>query len=740
MNIPLKSVDIQGEICDSFGYVTATYVYHNAFESPIEVGYKFCLDSSAVIDSFCVRIGDREIKGTVQEKTKAKETYNTAISENKRASILEKHEDTYTVTLGNVQSNESIVIMYTYLCKLKAENGKYMFVLPTNIGTRYGDDHFDYKECGIYNTKWYEKPVYNPSYEPKSRTVSLKITCKSKNSIKNIHSLTNKIDLNKINDHIIEATSFTLPENGDFNLFMETENSSCVYHTTVKGQKYFMATHRIEDEKVDDVCKEYLFLLDRSGSMEGQKIKDAILALKKTIELLSENSYFNVVSFGYNYSAMFNKSVIANKSNKTKANNILSTYSANMGGTELLNCLKACFENKFNKFEYVDLSNVTLGLEKIFVFLTDGQINNQTDVFNLIKKNQDNVRIFSIGIGRDASRELVEKISELTNSTSKMIIDSSSVSNAISEIMVYMGKKYYKNLIAIVNGYAVDMLGPKNVYPGQTITVFFTIPDEALEQISLSGFWNTEQKQWELDINNTIEMDSEMLQKLYINELINSGTLSDQQIIELSVKYNIMNTLTSFVMVDTVTCEQKNDKIFHVNVPQSNIGIDLGHTNTRIATSYACATACAASCGSAPRSSEAPCLEEVDALDGGMDFFGGGGSYTTCSYEILNYVKPDGSFEFTDYTMNLVRYKLYSENVEKLKTYYGIKLEIIFYILVSLYIEKMENKTKAKPYIDNLHKWLNNNYKDYNTLSTQSLIKELNKYVSTPITVHGGDY
>ncbi len=51
------------------------------------------------LNSFKVKIGEREITGKVQEKSQAKQTYTTAVSSNKRASLLEKHEDTYLIYL-----------------------------------------------------------------------------------------------------------------------------------------------------------------------------------------------------------------------------------------------------------------------------------------------------------------------------------------------------------------------------------------------------------------------------------------------------------------------------------------------------------------------------------------------------------------------------------------------------------------------------------------------------------------
>jgi hypothetical protein len=182
----------------------------------------------------------------------------------------------------------------------------------------------------------------------------------------------------------------------------------------------------------------------------------------------------------------------------------------------------------------------------------------------------------------------------------------------------------------------------------------------------------------------------------------------------MSIAHNIMNQLTSFVMVDTEKCLTDNSHMIHVDVPQYSGMV----------------SSCYKSIGSG--------YEELDALDGGMELFGcGGNTYTTCSYDVLAYGKPDGSFTLSDEVISMVTWN--KNEVEKISNSDGVSMDVLTHILILLHIKKMTGQT-ADTYITNLEKWLEANYKDYKNLHTKGLIKKLAMYVKSPITIHGGDY
>ncbi len=90
---------------------------------------------------------------------------------------------------------------------------------------------------------------------------------------------------------------------------------------------------------------EYIFFLDRSGSMDGSRIETAKEALVIFLKSLPENSYFNIVSFGSTYSIMFNASKKYQKSTLNEALKNIEQMKADMGGTEILKALEECMKH-----------------------------------------------------------------------------------------------------------------------------------------------------------------------------------------------------------------------------------------------------------------------------------------------------------------------------------------------------------------------------------------------------------
>jgi uncharacterized protein with von Willebrand factor type A (vWA) domain len=96
-----------------------------------------------------------------------------------------------------------------------------------------------------------------------------------------------------------------------------------------------------EDELVEPYLYDYVFIIDRSGSMDGEPIQLASLALQVMVQSLPYGSKFNIVSFGSNHEFMFEQSVEYNEQNLHTAINKLKGFKANFGGTEILAPIRA---------------------------------------------------------------------------------------------------------------------------------------------------------------------------------------------------------------------------------------------------------------------------------------------------------------------------------------------------------------------------------------------------------------
>ncbi len=763
MKLIFDSINITGTIIDAIASITITTSYTNKYDCPLETNYNFCLDTEAVIDSLTTQIGNKTIHGIVKEKSIAKTEYNIAITNNKKASLLEKNNDIYSVKLGNIAPKETIIITYTYLTHLSMNiNGHYVFVFPTNIGERYG----------LFCNHPYLSPMKNNNNL--EHHMNFNLVCKSNCKINKIYSLTTPIMHTIDSDFQQTIDIISFPKGGDVNLFIDTDIKTNLYKAITEVETYYMITHKINGKSqlatnidndelqltsIDNKLplttnhKEYIFILDRSGSMDGEKMKNANNALIKSLNLIDDDkSYFNVISFGNLYSCMFDNSVLATKINIAKAVIIIEQYRANMGGTEIYGCLNYCFNKNTNTNNNITNNNITndnitndnitnnnittnniTNNEKIIIFLTDGQVNNTQPIYDLIKRQQ-NTRIFTIGIGKDASRELIETMSNLLCGISMMVIDAIDIESVTSFMMQSAKKQYYTNLTIKINDENINFIGDKIIYPEQYAKIFFKLKnDTQFDKIILNGFYDNNNKiqQWIIlndDTTNTniFKNENNILEKMYANQQIKYGNLTNDEIIKQSVKYNIMNTLTSFIMVEEINTKENRNNC-NSNGNNNNNNNDDGYNDYEDCNNYY----------------NNINVESVDALEGGMSMFGSNQVMTKIyDYKIFDSFSTNKQYLELN-NVNLTKITTMTET--QIDTYclkHNIDKLILFNILTYMYIDKINDingifSRERNMIIKNHIEWLTSNMKNW-----KKYINDLKEFVKNPFTItySEGDY
>src|SRR5437764_17795 len=152
---------------------------------------------------------------------------------------------------------------------------------------------------------------------------------------------------------------------------------------------------------------------NRSGSMEGEPIKKAGQTLELFLRSLPEDCYFNVVSFGSRYDSLFPKSREYSQETLSKAINLAKNLEANYGGTEIYKPIKWTFDNQ--------LKDMTTTL----FLLTDGEVWGVNKIVELInqnvKKSENDLRIFTLGIGDNVSHNLVESVARAGNGYAQFV-------------------------------------------------------------------------------------------------------------------------------------------------------------------------------------------------------------------------------------------------------------------------------------------------------------------------------
>ncbi|MBO7227021.1 MAG: hypothetical protein J6V33_05515, partial [Bacteroidales bacterium] len=136
--LPLKSTAADVKIVGTIADVKITQTYVNTGKNTLEAIYTFPMSTKAAVYGMTMTIGKRKITAQIEEKQKARQDYETAKAEGKRASLLEQNRpNVFTMNTVNIIPGDTIVVELSYTEVLTPEKGDYTFVYPTVVGPRY---------------------------------------------------------------------------------------------------------------------------------------------------------------------------------------------------------------------------------------------------------------------------------------------------------------------------------------------------------------------------------------------------------------------------------------------------------------------------------------------------------------------------------------------------------------------------------------------------------------------------
>lgn len=416
--IPQVKLDSHTTLTSVCYTTTLKQVFCNSSKEAIsQARYIFPLYDGVAVSGYTITYGDTILRGVVQQKDEAKQTYEAAVDRGETAGLLESlPAGTFGVTLGNLPPRTDVHVDIVYCGELKhdATIDGLRFMLPTSIAPRYGD----------YPGKLMESTAVSDG------GISIVVDVDmGKSAIRKCQSPSHPIAVS------MGATSSEDPHAA----FMPSKASAGLTLGTTELADDFVLQLLIDDisrpqaliEKHKDLSTraimatlvpkfnletsypEIVFIADQSGSMQGPKNAALVSALMVFIKSLPLGIRFNICPFGSMYKSLWPKSQAYNEANMKAAIDFVGTFTAEYGGTELLHPVEAAFENR--------LGDMPLEV----MLLTDGEIWGEQALFDyintqIVKKGAD-ARVFALGIGNDVSHTLVEGVARAGNGFAQFV-------------------------------------------------------------------------------------------------------------------------------------------------------------------------------------------------------------------------------------------------------------------------------------------------------------------------------
>ncbi|KAI9555319.1 hypothetical protein GHT06_017833 [Daphnia sinensis] len=406
ISVPLTGVSVKIQITDLVAKVTIEQRYANRENQPIEAVYLFPLAEGAGICEFTAEIDGRKIKGVAKETEAAQHDYKNAIQSGHSAFLVEeKLPDVFKAKIGNLAAGSGAKIRLTYVTELKVEGGEIRFYLPTTIAPRYvpkSDGSSAAKD--LASIKYSQESHYEVDFNATVRMAS---------AIKEIRSPTHKIIVssdanNTPTRRILRLDNVVTSMDRDIVVYIQTaepHQPRIIQEKSPQGSAAMMLS-LVPSFKLAEQKTELIFLVDRSGSMDGEGIEQAKQALKLFLHSLPPDCYVNIAGFGFSYEELYPSSKKYDERVLHTAKAYAEQLRANLGGTEILEPLERIFQKP-----PID------GYSRQVFVLTDGEVSNAYEVISLVRRHSGQARVFALGLGSSASHHLVEGIARAGNGT-----------------------------------------------------------------------------------------------------------------------------------------------------------------------------------------------------------------------------------------------------------------------------------------------------------------------------------
>lgn len=457
--LPLTSLSVHATILSTVSQTNLTQTFLNPSPAPISACYRFPLyDGVSVVGFTCTINNERVIRGSVQEKQKARKAFNDAVARGATAGLLEQlpdASDVFTTTVGNVPAGAEIKVDIVVLGELKhdAEVDGVRYTLPTLVAPRYGGPAvggFEHRSLQMMSCRGLSITVdvemqsgsvvtslISPSHPIATRigsTSSSQTSANADTQGATSSSLAPQTDGTMHQPQLASATLSlgTTFLDKDFVLQITASKISepvaiLETHPTTPNQRALMTT-LVPKFNLPPERPEIVFVCDQSGSMQGQKIANLRSALQLFLKSLPVGVKFNICSFGSHHSFLFPEgSRTYDAASLDAAMQTVRSMQSDYGDTEIFAPIEATFDKR----------DASLDLE-VFV-LTDGQVWNQDRIFDMVNARQEeakgSVRLFTLGIGDGASFALIEGLSRAGNGFAQTVSDNEKLDRKVIRML-----------------------------------------------------------------------------------------------------------------------------------------------------------------------------------------------------------------------------------------------------------------------------------------------------------------
>lgn len=542
--LTLKKVEIEGNIIGKFGSFSITQKYVNNTNKVLEVGYTFPIVDTATVVGFEIKVGEKILKGICKEKEEAKKEYAENLVIGNSAYMMEQETgNTFKMSIGKIDKGEEVIAIIKYIDKFEIVDNTIQMLIPTLVPPRYNS-----------------RVTENLEYGKVNYTVDFKINVDKSIKFNSIMSPTHVLSIKNMEEaNIVEVVDYDLSKDFKLNINLKNELvSSAITSKTRDGKDliYLSFMPEIEDTYEDEE-KEYIFIVDVSGSMQGKNLQETKHAVIECLKQLDIGDRFNIIPFSSNFSAMEPNSIEFNPENLEKAISFVNGLRA-YGGTEILKPIKFALYEK--------------DTDKIVMLFTDGEVGNEDEIISFVDKNIGGSRLFSFGIDSNVNSDFIKELAKVGKGKHELIHPGEKIDDAIIRTFARIQTPLLEDVKVDYdkNKLNDEIKEDSRLFNYEFFNVFAQI-DELVDDIILKGKIKQKEYSWKIskdeirktDVDLEVLFAKQQIERVeeYIRKTHDKGKIKgyEKVIVDLATKYNINSKYTAFI-----TINEREDKILDV--------------------------------------------------------------------------------------------------------------------------------------------------------------------------------
>lgn len=585
-SFPLKKTSVTANISGVIAETYVTQTYENRGEKPIDASYLFPASTKVSVHGMVMEIGDEVITAKIREREEAKQEFEEAKEEGKSASLLEQQRpNVFTMDVANIMPGDEVNIELHYTEMIDCTEGAYEFVFPTVVGPRYAGVA-DGAEAA--DSQWVQSP-YLGEGEEAAGEYDITVNLSTGVAVGDLSCKSHQINVKKSEPSVAQIT---LADTGDFagnrDFILDyrlagDDLDSGLMLTQGEDEKFFLLTvqppERYQPE--DIVPREYIFVLDVSGSMYGYPLDTAKELIRNLVSGLRKTDRFNLLLFSGASSRMSEEAVAATDENIKRAIEFIDNEDGG-GGTELAPALQdAIAIPRDGK------------ISRNIVVVTDGYISGEREIFDLIRDNLNTTNFFSFGIGDSVNRYLIEGIANAGQGEAFIVTDIEDATETAGRFQTYIEAPLLTDIQVAYDGFDVYDTEPSAVpslFAQRPVTIFGKWRGEPSGTIRITGNAGGQEYQQEIAVDQIKSLEiNDAIRYLWARKRVEqlndygSGRSDDEavkkEVTQLGLKYSMMTPYTSFVAVsekvrntDGDSTEVEQPQVMPCNVSNFAIG------------------------------------------------------------------------------------------------------------------------------------------------------------------------